>query len=142
MGFQYSVENVVDHLTTNGITSIPDERRSIDELEGMSWNLKPPEQISVRVPLKVAVNERLNRSDCLNEARILENEPLNKVRRSNKPRRSKRRSGEKWSTHGEPSGKWDYYVGYDTPINTTPTEEIATTGWGEEFSDDEVTPGK
>nr|GFC27795.1 hypothetical protein Ccrd_010332 [Tanacetum cinerariifolium] len=25
MGFQYSVENVVDHLTTNGITAIPEE---------------------------------------------------------------------------------------------------------------------
>ena len=36
MGFQYSVENVVDHLTTNGITSITGERRSIEELEGMS----------------------------------------------------------------------------------------------------------
>nr|GEV02810.1 ORFIII-like polyprotein [Tanacetum cinerariifolium] len=49
MGFQYSVENVMDHLTTNGLTTIPSERRSIDELEGMSWNLKPPEQISIRI---------------------------------------------------------------------------------------------
>nr|GEZ04636.1 TPA: orf y [Tanacetum cinerariifolium] len=97
MGFQYSVENVVDHLTTNGITAILGERRSIDELEGMSRNLNLPEQISVR---------------------------------------------EKWSTLGEPSGKWHYYVRYDVPINTTPIEEIAATGWGEEFSDDEVTPGK
>nr|GEV62047.1 TPA: orf y [Tanacetum cinerariifolium] len=142
MGFQYSVKNVVDHLTTNGITAILGERRSIDEIEGMSWNLKPPEQTSVRVPSRVAVNERLNRSDCLNEARILKDEPLNKVRRSNKPRRSKRRIGEKWSTLREPSGKWDYYVRYDAPINTTPIEEIAATGWGEEFLDDEVTPGK
>nr|GEU59616.1 TPA: orf y [Tanacetum cinerariifolium] len=31
----------------------------------MSWNLKPLEQISVRVPSRVAVNERLNRSVCL-----------------------------------------------------------------------------
>nr|GFC23631.1 hypothetical protein [Tanacetum cinerariifolium] len=202
MGFQYSVENVVDRLTTNGITAIPVERRSIEELEGMSWNLKPPEQTSVHVPSRVAVNERLNRSvslqfkryrqtpqpprysvdqhdrevigndnldedeehfvgifsqtpqiehtpydvcfceDCLNEARILEDEPLNKGRRSNKPRRSKRRSEEKWSTLGEPSGKWNYYVRYDTPIDTTPIEEVTATGWGEEFSDDEVTPGK
>nr|GEW37443.1 TPA: orf y [Tanacetum cinerariifolium] len=136
MGFQYSVENVVDHLTTNGITAIPGERRSIEELEGMSWNLKPPEQTS----------------DCLNEARILEDEPLNKVRRSNKPRRSRRRSEEKWSTLGRPSGKWDYYVGYDAPINTTPidvVDHLTTNGefsddevTREEFSDDEVTPGK
>nr|GEZ41981.1 TPA: orf y [Tanacetum cinerariifolium] len=47
-----------------------------------------------------------------------------------------------WSTLGEPSGKWDYYVRYDAPLNTTPIEEVAATGWGEEFSDDEVTPGK
>nr|GEX44887.1 hypothetical protein Ccrd_010332 [Tanacetum cinerariifolium] len=62
MGFQYSVENVVDHLTANGITAIPGERRSIEELEGMSWNIKPSEQTSVRIPSRVAVNERLNRS--------------------------------------------------------------------------------
>nr|GFB34138.1 hypothetical protein Ccrd_010332 [Tanacetum cinerariifolium] len=98
MGFQYSIENVVDHLTTNGITAIPGERKSIEELKGMSWNLKPPEQTSVRVPSMVAVNERLNRSD--------------------------------------------YYVRYDAPLNTIPIEEVAATGWGEEFSDDEVTPEK
>ncbi|GJR67043.1 hypothetical protein Tco_0013108 [Tanacetum coccineum] len=44
MGFQYSVDNVVDHLTTTVITAIPGERRSVEELEGMSWNLKPSEQ--------------------------------------------------------------------------------------------------
>ncbi|GJR24435.1 hypothetical protein Tco_0972962 [Tanacetum coccineum] len=202
MGFQYSVENVVDHLTKTGITAIPGERRSIEELEGMSWHLKLPEQTSVRVPSRVAVNERLNRSvslrferyrqtpqpprysvdqhdrevigndnldedeehfigiclqtpqeehisydvcfceSCLNEARILEEEPLNKVRRSNKPKRSRQKSRDKWSTLGEPSGKWDYYVKYDAPPDTTPIEEIAATGWGDEFSDDEVTPGK
>ncbi|GJZ78472.1 hypothetical protein Tco_0643309 [Tanacetum coccineum] len=91
------VENVMDHLTTTGITTIPGER-SIEELEGMSWHLKPPEQTSVRVPSRVAVNERLNRSD--------------------------------------------YYVKYDAPPDITPIEEIAATGWGDEFSDDEVTPGK
>ncbi|GJW81308.1 hypothetical protein Tco_0145283 [Tanacetum coccineum] len=31
---------------------------------------------------------------------------------------------------------------YDVPPDTTPIEEIASTGWGDEFSDDEVTPGK
>ncbi|GJT48748.1 hypothetical protein Tco_0974905 [Tanacetum coccineum] len=168
----------------------------------MSWHLKPPEQTSVRVPSRVAVNERLNRSvslrferyrqtsqpprysvdqhdrevirndnldedekhfieiclqasqeehisydvcfceNCLNEARILEEEPLNKVRRSNKPKRSRQKSWEKWSTLGEPSGKWDYYVRYDAPPNTISIEEIAATGWGDEFLDDEVTPGK
>ncbi|GJV96661.1 hypothetical protein Tco_1548238 [Tanacetum coccineum] len=202
MGFQYSVDNVVDHLTTTGITAIPGERRSVEELEGMSWNLKPSEQTTVRVPSRVAVNERLNRSlslqferyrrapqparysvdqhdreilgddhldedeehfigiclqdpqtqhipcdicfceDCLNEARTLEEEPLNKAKRSNKPKRSKQRSWEKWSTLGEPSGKWDYYVRYDTPTNTVPIEEITATGWGDEFSDSEATPGK
>ncbi|GJT07837.1 hypothetical protein Tco_0842299 [Tanacetum coccineum] len=132
--------------------------RSIEELEGMSWHLKPPEQTSVRVPSRVVVNERLNRSvrvcsqapqeghisydvmsceSCLNEARILEEEPLNKVRRSNKPKRSKQKSSEKWSTLGEPSGKWDYYVRYDAPPDITPIEEVAATGWGDEFSDDE-----
>nr|GEZ43743.1 hypothetical protein [Tanacetum cinerariifolium] len=131
--------------TWQGGETIPGERRSIEELEGMSWNLKPPEQTSVRVPSRVAVNERLNRSVSLRferYPRILKDEPLNKVRRSNKPRRSRRRSEEKWSTLGEPSEKWDYYVRYDAPLNTTPIDEITATGWGEEFLDDEVTPGK
>ncbi|GKD53224.1 hypothetical protein Tco_1286611 [Tanacetum coccineum] len=57
---------------------------------------------------------------CLNKARILEEEPLNKVRRSNKRKRSR----------------------YDAPPDTTPIEEIAATGWGDEFSDNEVTPRK
>ncbi|GJU25500.1 hypothetical protein Tco_1164121 [Tanacetum coccineum] len=73
--------------------------------------------------------------DCLNEAEILEEEPLNKAKRSNISKRSRQRSWEKWSTLGEPSGKWDYYVKYDAPTNTTPIEEITATGWGDEFSD-------
>ncbi|GJY54511.1 hypothetical protein Tco_0446175 [Tanacetum coccineum] len=145
-GYDTCVDNVEDHLTTTGITTIPGERRSVEELEGMSWNLKPPEQTTVRVPSRVAVNERLNRSlslrferyrrapqparysvdqhdreilgddhldedeehfigiclqdlqtqhipcdicfceDCLNEARTQEEEPLNKAKRSNKPK--------------------------------------------------------
>ncbi|GJZ49610.1 hypothetical protein Tco_0603800 [Tanacetum coccineum] len=182
MGFQYSVDNVVDHLTTTGITTIPGERRSVEELKGMSWNLKPSEQTTVRVPSRVAVNERLNRSlslqferyrqapqpaiysvdqhdreilgndhldedeehfigiclqapqtehipcdicfceDCLNEARILQEEPLNKAKRSNKPKLSKQR--------------------YDAPTNATSIEEIAATGWGVKLSDNEDAPGK
>ncbi|GJU74407.1 hypothetical protein Tco_1265812 [Tanacetum coccineum] len=134
MRFQYSVGNVVDHLTTTAITTIPCERRSVEELEGMSWNLRPSEQTSVRIPSRVAVNERLNRSlslqferyhedeehfigiclqasqtehipcdiclceDCLNKATILEEGPLNKAKLSNKPRRSKQKSRERWST--------------------------------------------
>ncbi|GKB46077.1 hypothetical protein Tco_0896830 [Tanacetum coccineum] len=81
IGFQYSVDNIVDHLTTTGITAIPGERRSVEELEGMSWNLKPSEQTTIRVPSRVAVNERLNKSLSIqferyrkaphNQARIL-----------------------------------------------------------------------
>ncbi|GJT17822.1 hypothetical protein Tco_0876528 [Tanacetum coccineum] len=36
MGFQYNVDNVVDHLITTSITTIPGKRRSVEELEGMS----------------------------------------------------------------------------------------------------------
>lgn len=52
----------MDHLTTNGITTILGERRSVEEFEGMRWNLNTSEQTSVHVPSRVAVNERLNRS--------------------------------------------------------------------------------
>nr|GFA28995.1 TPA: orf y [Tanacetum cinerariifolium] len=173
IGFQYSVENVVDHLTTNGITAIPGERRSIEELEGMSWNLKPPEQTSVRVPSRVAVNERLNRPVSLrferyrqapqpprysvdqHDREVIGNDNLDEDEEhfvgicTQTPQIEHTPYD---STLGEPSGKWDYYVRYDAPIKTTPIDEIAATGWGEEFSDnevtreefsnDEVTPGK
>nr|GEW83097.1 TPA: orf y [Tanacetum cinerariifolium] len=109
MGFQYSVDNVVDHLTTTSITAIPGERKSIEELEGKSWNLKPSEQTTVCVPSRVAVNERLNRSLSLQ---------FKRYRQVPQPAR------------------------YDAPKNTTPIEEIAATGWGDEFSDDETTPGR
>ncbi|GKA15705.1 hypothetical protein Tco_0695452 [Tanacetum coccineum] len=41
-----------------------------------------------------------------------------------------------------PIGVWLALSWYDAPPDTTPIEEIAATGWGDEFSDDEVTPGK
>ncbi|GKB23587.1 hypothetical protein Tco_0862988 [Tanacetum coccineum] len=82
------MDNVVDHLTTTGITTIPGRRRSVEELEGMSWNLKPAEQTSVHVPSR------------------------------------------------------DYYVKHDAPTTIAQVEEITETGWGDEFSDDENTPGK
>nr|GEU43914.1 heme peroxidase [Tanacetum cinerariifolium] len=59
---EVQANNPEDHLTTTGITAIRGERRSIEELKRKSWNLKPSEQTTVRVPLRVAVNERLNRS--------------------------------------------------------------------------------
>ncbi|GJV64983.1 hypothetical protein Tco_1475811 [Tanacetum coccineum] len=110
-------------------------------------NLDEDEEHFIGICLQTPQEEHISYDVCfcknyLNEARILEEEPLNKVRRSNKPKRSKQRSWERWSTLGEPSGKWDYYVKYDAPPDTTPIEEIAATGWGDEFSDDEVTPGK
>ncbi|GKB71343.1 hypothetical protein Tco_0932755 [Tanacetum coccineum] len=124
--------------TTTGITTIPGERRSIEELEGMSWHLKPHEQTSVRVPSKVAVNERLNRS---HDREVTRDDNLDEDEEHfigiclQAPQ-------EEHISYDEPSGKWDYYVKYDAPPDTTPIEEIAATGWGDEFSDDEVTPGK
>ncbi|GJV57962.1 hypothetical protein Tco_1458967 [Tanacetum coccineum] len=68
IGFQYSVENVVDHLHHNWQSlAIPGERSEY----------------------------------------------------------KRQRSRKKWSTLGEPSEKWDYYVKYDAPPDTTPIEEIA-----------------
>nr|GFB22519.1 TPA: orf y [Tanacetum cinerariifolium] len=139
MGFQYSVENVVDHLTTNGITAIPGERRSIEELEGMSWNLKPPEQTSVRVPSRVAVNERLNRSVSLRFERYRQ--------APQPPRYSVDQHDREVIGNDNLDEDEEHFVGIftQTPqIEHTPYDiyEIAATGWGEEFPDDEVTPGK
>nr|GEZ20098.1 hypothetical protein AMTR_s00071p00160380 [Tanacetum cinerariifolium] len=141
-GFQYSVENVVDHLTTNGITAIPGERRSINELEGMSWNLKPPEQMFVRVSSRVAVNERLNRSVSLR---------FEIYRQAPQPSRySVDQHDREVIGNDNLDEDEEHFVGIclqtpqieHTPYDTTPIEEIAANGWGEEFSDDEVTPAK
>ncbi|GKE52649.1 hypothetical protein Tco_1487805, partial [Tanacetum coccineum] len=155
--YELCVENVVDHLSTRGISAIPGERRTMEELEGQSWHLRPVENVTARLPTGVAVHQRINRStslrferyrnqtparasvdqrdqevmgdeeeiltaavasvegkiphkkmkDCLLEEEDLKYEPLNVQKRSNKPRNKKK---QKWSTLGEPSGKWDYYV--------------------------------
>ncbi|GKA06771.1 hypothetical protein Tco_0685995, partial [Tanacetum coccineum] len=147
MGFQYSVENVVDHLTTTGITVIPGERRSIEELEGMSWHLKPPEQTSIRVPSRVAVNERLNRSVSLRFERYLQT--------PQPPRYSIDQHDREITRDDNLDEDEEHFIGiclqtpreehmYDAPPDITPIEEVAATGWGDEFLDNEVevTPGK
>ncbi|GJW44471.1 hypothetical protein Tco_0073270 [Tanacetum coccineum] len=172
MGFQYSMENVVDHLTTTGITAIPGERKSIEELEGMSWHLKLPEQTSVRVPSRVAVNERLNRSQYLPSSLItsssewfyialtasfaveslrcedsfcedsrrysVDQHYREVIRNDNLDEDEEHIIGICLQTPQEEHISYDY----DAPPDTTPIEEIAATGWVDELSDDEVTPGK
>ncbi|GKA39373.1 hypothetical protein Tco_0731924, partial [Tanacetum coccineum] len=202
--FNYNIENVVDHLSTRGISAIPGERRT---MEGQSWHLRPFENETVKTPTGVAVHQRINRTtslrferyrsqtpsrasvdqrdqevmgddeetllvavafaeekphqegeeciceeclhnrrhitydvcfckDCLKEDDDLKYEPLNAQKRSNKPKNKKK---QKWSTLGEPSGKWDYYVRYDITHPTIPIDEIAATGWGEEFEEEDQT---
>lgn len=187
-GFEYNVENVVDHLATTGITAIPGERGSIEDLEGRSWNLKPPSITTVRIPARVEVNHRLDRStslrfrtyrnnpqprrfsvdsndreihdnghvtedeqqfigvftqeevphipydvcfctSCLDDAQRMQDEPLNKAIRGNKPKKWQKRKWKNWAPLGEYSGKWDYYVHYDTPTETTPIDQIVANGW-------------
>ncbi|GKC36142.1 Orf y [Tanacetum coccineum] len=206
VGFNYNIENVVDHLSTRGISAIPGERRTMEELEGQSWHLRPVENETAKVPTGVAVHQRINRTtslrferyrnqtpsrasvdqrdqevmgdeeeiltaavalmeskvphqnnkgcaceeclhnrrhitydvcfcrSCLIEEEDLKYEPLNVQKRSNKP---KSKNKQKWSTLGAPSGKWDYYVRYDMIQPTPPIEEVAATGWGDEFEDNE-----
>ena len=86
---------------------------------------------------------------CTDEAQKVNEEPLN-PRRSGKPRQRSRRPGKVWETKegirdplGMKSGKYDYYVTYDTPIPTTPLIEIIATGWDDGYSsDDECSPGR
>ncbi|GJW08833.1 RNA-directed DNA polymerase [Tanacetum coccineum] len=208
VGFNYNIENVVDHLSTRGISAIPGERRTMEELEGQSWHLRPFENETVKIPTGVAVHQRINRTtslrferyrsqtpsrvsvdqrdqevmgddeetllaavafaeekphqegkeciceeclhnrrhitydvcfckDCLKEDDDLKYEPLNAQKRSNKP---KNRKKQKWSTLGEPSGKWDYYVRYDITHPPIPINEVAATGWGDEFEEEDQTP--
>ncbi|GJW35228.1 hypothetical protein Tco_0058148 [Tanacetum coccineum] len=56
------------------------------KLKGMSWNLKPSEQTTVRVPLRVAVNERLNRSLSLQKEKATASTEEEKDFHSNKVR--------------------------------------------------------
>ncbi|GKA65187.1 hypothetical protein Tco_0764894 [Tanacetum coccineum] len=157
MGFQYSVENVMDYLTTTGITAIPGERRSIEELEGMSWHLKPPEQTLVRVPSRVAVNERLNRSTrtlhrimlttpqeltylydlCFCEEILLkcgmnlEDDTINKLGDPNTTNTIKafKVMGKMVQHLGiRPSRKWDFLCQYGCTTQTQPIRRNAATG--------------
>nr|GEX65840.1 hypothetical protein [Tanacetum cinerariifolium] len=211
VGFNYNIENVVEHLSTSGISAIPGERKTMEELEKQSWRLRPVENKAAKVPTRVAVQQRMNRTtslrferytsqvpsrasvdqrdqelmgdeeeiliaaialmeneaphrdnegciceeclhnirhitydvcfckECLTEAEDLKYEPIKAQKRSNKPKNKKK---QKWSTLGEPSGKWDYYVRYDNIQETTPIEEIAATGWGDEFKDQHQTPNQ
>ncbi|GKB89835.1 hypothetical protein Tco_0962107 [Tanacetum coccineum] len=201
VGFNYNIENVVDHLSTRGISAIPGERRTMEELEGQSWHLRPVENETAKVPTRVAVHQRINRTtslrferyrsqtpsrasvdqrdqevvedeeeiltaavalmesetphqkrcvreenrrhrtydvcfcrECLIEEENLKYNPLNVQKSSNKPRNKYKK---KWSTLGEPSRKWDYYVKYDITQPTSPIEEVTATGWGDEFKDNE-----
>nr|GEW63732.1 hypothetical protein [Tanacetum cinerariifolium] len=168
MGFQYSVDNVVDRLTTTalqqylvkedvslslqfkGYRQVPQPARySVDqhdrEILGNDHLYKDEEHF-IGICLQAPQTKHIPCDicfckDCLNKVRILEEEPLNKAR-SDKPKRSRQRSWEKWSTISEPSWNWDYYVRYDAPRNTTPVEDIAAIGWGDEFSREEATTGK
>ncbi|GJZ41539.1 hypothetical protein Tco_0588425 [Tanacetum coccineum] len=64
MGFQYSKENVVDYLITSWLTRIPlVEKRSIDELEGMSLHIKHLSKLQLRLSHQGFCSKRkLNRS--------------------------------------------------------------------------------
>ncbi|GJY54518.1 hypothetical protein Tco_0446182 [Tanacetum coccineum] len=96
MGFQYSMDNVVDYLTTTGITAIPvNERlnRSLS-LQFERYRRAPqPARYSVEQhDQEILGDEHLDEDEehfIGNEARTLEEEPLNKAKRSNKPKRSK-----------------------------------------------------
>ncbi|GJV19260.1 hypothetical protein Tco_1368280, partial [Tanacetum coccineum] len=128
--------------------AIPGERRRIEELEGMSWHLKPPEQTSVHVPSRVAVNERLNRLVSLRFERyrqipqppryLVDQHDREVIRNDNLDEDEEHFIGICLQTPQEEHISYDY----GAPPDTTPIEEISATGWGDEFSDNEVTPGK
>ncbi|GJT19074.1 hypothetical protein Tco_0877780 [Tanacetum coccineum] len=92
------------------IKDLTDSLKIIDQLKIVQIKFKEQKDEEIR-KLKAQLQEEKDKerevqySNCLNEARILEEEPLNKAKRSNKPRRSKQKSWERWSTLGEPSGK-------------------------------------
>nr|GFA21505.1 zinc finger, CCHC-type [Tanacetum cinerariifolium] len=65
VGFNYNIENVVEHLSTRGISAIPRERRTMEELEGQNWRLRPVENEAAKVPTRVAVQQRMNRTTSL-----------------------------------------------------------------------------
>ncbi|GKC31816.1 hypothetical protein Tco_1039110 [Tanacetum coccineum] len=95
----------------------------------------PPATGNYQKSYGTAEQKERSLSSLLNAAslHISETKPINAQKRSNKPRNKKK---QKWSTLGEPSGKWDYYVRYDVTYPTTSIEEVAATGWGDEFEDE------
>ncbi|GJZ75948.1 Orf y [Tanacetum coccineum] len=111
----HGVENVVDNLTTIGIIAIPGERRSIEEYR----------QRQTPQPPRYSVDQHdRERNDNLDED-------------------EEHFIGICLQTPQEEHISYDdYYVKYDAPLDTTAIEEITATGWGDEFSNEEVTLGK
>ncbi|GKC76377.1 hypothetical protein Tco_1127151, partial [Tanacetum coccineum] len=157
VGFNYNIENVVDHLSTRGISTIPGERRTMQELEGQSWHLRPFENETVKTPTGVAVHQRINRTTSLRFERYRSQTPSrasvdqrdqevmgddeetllaavafaeekpHQVKGRKRSKKQKNRKKQKCYTFGEPSGKWDYYVRYDITHPTIPINEVAAT---------------
>nr|GEX82727.1 RNA-directed DNA polymerase [Tanacetum cinerariifolium] len=151
--FNYNIENVVDHLSTKGISAIPGERRTMEELEGQSWHLRPVEYRTTKVPTGVAVHQRINRTTSLRFERYRDQTPS----RASVDQRDQEVIGDEEEIltaaialieRRAPHQNDESYACEECLHNrrhieydpTTPLEEVASTGWGEEFKDENQTP--
>lgn len=48
--FRYNVQNVAEHLATNGIQAIPGQPRTIEQLKGERWELKTTRVVRAQTP--------------------------------------------------------------------------------------------
>ncbi|GKA14068.1 hypothetical protein Tco_0693714 [Tanacetum coccineum] len=175
VGFNYNTENVVDHLSTRGISAIPGERRTMEELEGQSWHLRPVENETAKVPTGVAVHQRINRTTSLRFKKY-KNQTLSRALVDQRdqevigdeeeiltaaialmeqriPHQENERCACEECLHNRRHITYDVCfcrdclieeedLKYNITQHTTPIEEVAAIGWGDEFQskNDDQTP--
>nr|AYR16591.1 ORF3 [Taro bacilliform CH virus] len=152
VGFAYEVQSVVDYLVSHGVSAIPGRRRTVQDLQGYNWVVRPTQASIPRQPTEVDTRTNIDGTISLRFGNYTLGRTSTTRRISYNLRDEEVQSDEEqiiavfkldcyteaqpaiWDTLGEPSGKFDYYARYDMPDNhlQIPVEHIIATGWDED----------
>ncbi|KAG6477908.1 hypothetical protein ZIOFF_061340 [Zingiber officinale] len=156
-GFKYNVQNVADYLASVGIHAVTASPRTITELQGMRWILQPPATSQIRNPQEVRTSTLMDGSISLSfqgyqaaknpQARRLSSFDIEETRNEGEEEFTgvfisfieeygQPDTTERWDTLGEPSGRYDYYVNYTTPL-IQPFIPATKPSWGDEDEDED-----
>nr|AKA45798.1 polyprotein [Taro bacilliform CH virus] len=154
VGFAYEVQSVVDYLVSHGVRAIPGRRRTVQELQGYNWVVRPTQASIPRQPTEVDTRTNIDGTISLRFGNYTSARTSTTRRIAYNLRDEEIQSDEEqiiavfkldcyeaqpaiWDTLGEPSGKFGYYVRYDTHDDNLhiPLEHIIATGWDDDDDD-------